>query len=237
MATVIKVGQAGTILKRLSTVDLADHLGEARAVVEAAERRAARIVAEAEAGKDQVFAESKATGYAAGHAEGTAVGTKSGHETAYAESIERFQKDQSVVAADMVAAVTGIDTLKRDLHIAAERDLLDFAIQIAKRLTFDIGSLHRDAAKENFRRALRLLETKTNLTIRVPAADMEAFRTFASGVLDEIDAAGSLNLVEDESLSPGGCIVESERSRIDATLETQVGELVALLLDEASDHD
>lgn len=237
MATVIKVGEAGTILKRLSTVDLADHLGEARAVVEKAERRAARIVADAQGQVERLFAERKKAGYEAGHAEGIEVGRTSGYEAAHAEAIEQFRQEHAAVAADMLAAVSGIDALKRDLRIAAERDLLDFSIQIAKRLTFQIGKLHRDAAKENFRRALRLLETKTNLTVRVPAADMAAFRTFASGTLDEIDAAGSLSLMADESLSPGGCIVESERARIDATLDTQIGELVALLLDEASGDD
>ncbi len=48
MSTVIKAGRGGPILQRLSTVDLADHLAEAEAVIAEAKRRAAQIVVTAE---------------------------------------------------------------------------------------------------------------------------------------------------------------------------------------------
>jgi flagellar biosynthesis/type III secretory pathway protein FliH len=39
-------------------------------------------------------------------------------------------------------------------------------------------------------------------------------------------------VVADEGIVPGGCIVRTERSEVDVTLDTQVAEIVALLLGE-----
>ncbi|MOA05705.1 flagellar assembly protein H [compost metagenome] len=39
-------------------------------------------------------------------------------------------------------------------------------------------------------------------------------------------------IVEDEALLPGGCRVETEHSRIDATVETRIAQATAQLLDQ-----
>lgn len=43
-------------------------------------------------------------------------------------------------------------------------------------------------------------------------------------------------IVEDESLLPGGCRVETEHSRIDATIETRIGQVMAKLFDQLHDQ-
>lgn len=46
----------------------------------------------------------------------------------------------------------------------------------------------------------------------------------------------SWRILEDESLMPGGCRVETEHSRIDASIETRTARLMAQLLDQQQDH-
>lgn len=43
-------------------------------------------------------------------------------------------------------------------------------------------------------------------------------------------------IVEDASLQPGGCRVETEHSRIDATVETRISQIMAKLLDQAHEQ-
>jgi flagellar assembly protein FliH len=230
MSTVIKAGQAGPILRQLSTVDLADHLAKADAVVEQAKRQASQIVAKAKRDAELALEEARKAGYEAGYAQGYEQGVASGHETAYSESIESFNKKHGDIVAVMQHAVEDFEAMKDEIRIAAERDVLDFAVQVASRLTFAIGRLHRESAVENVGRALRLVGSKTDLTVRIHPEDAESVRTFAQSVLQQMDAARSVNVVEDDSLSPGGCKVSSDRTDVDATLTTQVSEMVALLL-------
>lgn len=230
MSTVIKVGSSGPVLNRLTTVDLADHLAEARSVVAAAQRRAEAIVSDAERQSESTLEAARKDGYREGYRQGHESGTTDGHHAARAESIERFEQQHAVIVNDMKRATEEIDRLKGDLLIAAERDLLEFAIAIAERLTMAVGELHRDAAVENVRRALRLIASKTDLSVRVNPRDVEALRMFAPSVLDTLDGSTALSIVEDSEISPGGCIVQTARAHVDATLETQVKEMVALLL-------
>ncbi len=230
MASVIKAGATGPILKRLSTVDLADHLSEARVVVESAKGRGADIVAQAEARADEVLERSKKSGHETGYRLGYEEGKEAGRRAAFDEARERFQREQATIVADMARAIREIDDTKEKLRIEAERNLLEFAVRIATRLTFAVGRLHRDAARENLKRAIRLVQSKTDLTIRVHPSDLDSIRTFAGSVLRDVDASQAVTIEADKAIAPGGCKVESEPTRVDATLETQVDEIVSLLL-------
>ncbi len=230
MSTVIKARATGPILKRLSTVDLADHLAEARAVVEEAKRRAAQIKADAKIQAAHVLEEAKKAGYASGYECGHGEGTEAGHRAAHDESIQHFDQQHADIVAGMCGAVAQIDALKEDLMIAAERDVLDFAVSLATRLTFEIGRSYHESVVENLKRALRLVGSQTDLTIRVHSGDLEAMETFAASVFKQVDSARAVNIVTDDSVGRGGCTVESDRTRVDATLETQVDEMVSLLL-------
>ncbi len=236
MSTVIKAGEAGRIVQRLSTVDLADHLAEARAYVDEAKRQAAQVVVDVKAQAKRGHAEAKKTGHEEGYKQGHAEGVEAGNRQAYEDAIGRFEKDQGDLVGAMQRAIGEIDKIKQDLRIAAERDTLEFAVFIAKKLTFEIGKLHPESAMENLRRALRLVESKTDLTIHMHPNDIASAETFAKTVLEQAGASRAASIVPDESLSPGGCRVESGRTGVDAALETQVAEVVSLLLGgEASD--
>lgn len=233
MSTVIKAGEAVRIVKRLSTVDLADHLAEARAVVAEARQRASQIVTDAEVQAARMLNESRESGHEEGYQQGYDAGTRAGHQAAYEESIKRFETEQGDVVTSMERAIAEIDAVKEDLKIAAEKDLLDFAVMLAKKLTFAIGRLHPESVVENLKRALRLVESNTDLTIHVHPDQISSIETFAGSVLKRAGASRVLNIVPDESITPGGCKVDGDRASVDATLDTQVEEIVSLLLGES----
>lgn len=236
MSTVIRAGQAGKILNRLSTVDLADHLDEARVVIDEAKRRAAQLVAQAEARAAEVLRGADRAGRETGYREGHAEGVEAGRRAALDEARQRFESEHSSVVDMVKSVIAEVDGRQRDLLIAAERNMLEFAVAIAGKLTFEIGLVHREAAVENFKRALRHVAAKTHLTIRANPVDIETLKTFAPSLLPDVDEKESFRMEADETLSPGGCCVESDRTRVDASLETQVGELVSLLLGDKADH-
>lgn len=230
MPTVIKACETGPLLRRLTNVDLVDHLAEARSVIVEATRRASQIISGAEAEAARVLAAARQGGYEAGHRAGYTEGVEAGHQAAHKESIQRFERQQGQLVAGMQAAIEGVDEIKEGLRIAGERDLLEFAIQVATKLTFAIGEIHRESAVENLKRAIRMVGRQTDVTIRVHPDDLAAMDMFARDVLTQANASRAVELVADESLAPGGCRVDSGCTFIDATLETQVAEIVSLLL-------
>jgi len=232
MSTVIKFGEAGKVLKRLTTVDLADHLAEARAMIDDAQRRAAQIVTLAKHEAERISALSRQSGSKTGYEEGYAAGKSAGNQTAHDEAMKRFTREQSQIVANMQQAIAEIDAVKEDLRIMANRDLLDFAVLIAKKLTFAIGSLHREAATANLERALSLVCLKTELSIWVHPTDLASMETFAPALAEKINSSVAVRVAVDESITPGGCVVRTDHVDVDARLDTQVDEIVTLLLGE-----
>lgn len=235
MSTVIKAGQTGPILGRLSTVDLADHLAQADAVVQEARRQAAEIVAAARRQKDEALDQARRAGYEAGKQEGYRAGAEAGRAQAYDDTTQRFDEQQSSLVESMRKTIADVEAMKDSLRIAAERDVLEFAIGIASKLTFAIGRTHHESAQENFRRALALVGSQTNLAVHVHPDDLASMETFAPSVVSDLQAGGSVSVKADAGVAPGGCRVQNDRTDIDATLDTQVKEMVALLLGERDD--
>ncbi len=237
MTTIIKAGKAGPVLKRLSTVDLADHLAEADAVIEAARRRSEGIISHANTQAEEIGVQAHERGYREGFEKGLEEGRRTGYEEAFEEAGKRFDQQHADIVTDITRAVDDIDRVKKNLALQAEKDLLDFALHLASKLTFAIGRLHRQSAQENFRRALRLVGAQTDLTAMVHPQDVESLKIFAPSVLEKMSASHALGVVEDASMSPGGCVVRTERTRVDARLETQLEELTSLLLGDTKDAE
>ncbi|MCD6361255.1 MAG: hypothetical protein J7M38_10370 [Armatimonadetes bacterium] len=83
------------------------------------------------------------------------------------------------------------------------------------------------------RNALAEAADAAQVTVRVSPADDELVRAAQSELLATLGQVEQLRVVADESISRGGCIIETERGRFDARIETQLqllGEHVEELL-------
>jgi|CXWL01.1.fsa_nt_gi flagellar assembly protein FliH len=234
MSTVIKAGQAGKFVRRLAKVDLVDHLREATAVVDGARAQAVRIITDAEERARRAVENAGEKGRADGFDKGYAEGVAAGRDAALEQGRIEFAEKHAGLAGMFQAAIAWIDETKEPLRLTAEKDLLDFAVLTASKLTFAVGALHREAACENFRRALTLVTDKTDVTVRCNAKDVETLRVFAETVLDSARSGHGVRLIEDDSVSPGGCVLRSGKAEVDASLETQVAEMVSILVGKNS---
>ncbi len=230
MGTVIKVGESSHVLRRLSPVKLTDHLAEAHAVLDEARHEAREIAAEARRKSVTERADVRESGRQTGYDEGYAEGTTAGYKAAHDEAVQRFEKEQADLSGALKGAFTEIDSMKRELAIAAERDLLEFAVLLAEKLTFAIGSTRSESVIENVRRSLRVVGSQTDLVIRVNPKDKQSLEVFADSVLRQAEGSSSVSIVADEAIRQGGCTVKTAGTSVDARLETQVDEIVALLL-------
>ena len=61
--------------------------------------------------------------------------------------------------------------------------MLESSVMLARKLTFDVGRLHRQLAQVNLRRPLEWVDKKTDLVVRVHPSLLHTINTFASDVL------------------------------------------------------
>lgn len=243
MSTVIKAGKSGTLLRSLATVDLADHLSEARAVLqrarveavsilENAHREAAERAAAGNRDIERAKSEAREEGVKEGFAAGFAEGRKAGFDSALEEARKRFAEEQARLIEALTGVVGKLEASKSEVVSKAERELLEFAVTAASKMTFAIGERRCEAVAENFKRALRLVAGQSVLRVRVHPQDEESLRVFAPQALSAVSQSEALSFETDEAIAPGGCVVEGRTTRVDATLDTQIAEMTRLLLGE-----
>ncbi|MFQ5489588.1 MAG: FliH/SctL family protein [Phycisphaerae bacterium] len=230
MSTVIKKGQAGRLVHKMISLDLADHLAEADRVVAGARRQARQIIEAAKTEGQRLFQQAREEGYRDGAAKGREQGREQGQTEALAEARERFEAQQGQLAAALEMVLREIEQRKRDLMIQANRDVLVFAVELAKKVTQGVGRLDSGVARANVEQALRLVGQRSNVSVRINPQDADTLRQFASELTELADGAAHLSIVEDATLAPGDAVIEAGVMEIDARLETQIGQLATVLL-------
>ncbi len=237
MATVIKAGEAARMVQGVCKLELSDYLAEARALVEDAKRKSARMIAQAKDESVRLKEESKKAGYQDGFREGHEKGEEAGKKQAHQDAMEGFAREHELIVEDMKRAIKSINEMKMDLRIAAEHHLVEFATDVAARLACAVGERDPEAAVQNLKRAVRLVDARTDLKVRTHPRDLDALERFAESVLRESRRGSAVSIVADSSIEPGGCVVQTDRSEVDATIRTQVEELVGVLLGAESEDD
>ena len=160
--------------------------------------------------------EARDEGYAAGRAEGLA--------SAQQEANARLARLDALYAsaAQPLAA----------LDEATEQELARLALAVARRVIAHELQTTPELVIHAVRQAATALPSATReLRVRLHPADVALLR--------ELDAAEThWQLLADPALARGDCRLESERSRLDATVETRLAALVdAVLGDDLHDGD
>ena len=234
MGTVIKAGSAAKLMKRFETLALKDHMAEAHSVVQSAQRYKAQVIEGAQAEGAEIRTEADGRGYAEGFARGRREGEESGRKQAYDDAKREFQTEQAQLLSSVSALVTGLESMKEELLDRAHRDLLVFAVAVAERITKRTGLLDRYVVVGNAKEAIRQIGVRTDLVARVNPVDLDALRRYATELSSELADESHFALIEDTNIEPGGCLLSSATSTVDATLSGQFEEATAILLgDEA----
>jgi flagellar assembly protein FliH len=156
--------------------------------------------------------QAREEGHAAGHAKGLAEARAQGRElVARLETI-------------CTAAARPLDAL----DAAVEQELAQLAVLIARRVIAHELAVHPERIAQAVRQAVAALPAATrDLRGRLHPDDLALLR--------ELDAAEPhWQLQADPSLERGDCVLESERSRLDARVETRLAAMIdAVLGDEA----
>lgn len=230
MNSVIKQNdQNPKLIRRLETVNVNDHLIEAQAALREARRQAQAIVRQAQSQARTIRAQAQKAGFDDGFRRGHEAGTQTGHEKAYEDSKKAFAIEQEKLISAMSDAVAQFERQKRELLIDANRDVALFAKKVAERVTKTVGAVHPGAAAGNLEAAMQLVGQASGLQVRLHPRDAEAARKFLSDLTEGMEAGVHVDLVEDESVTRGGCVLTGRDVEVDATLESQLAEIARLM--------
>lgn len=218
--------RAGSVAAR---GQLSEEEERARQVAERGRQDARRLLASARAEAERIRAREREAGYQEGYQEGLAKGHEAGEQAAR-EAFEGEVGDHLRRLGELVVRA-GID--RAALLRSAEADLVELALAIAEKVLHQrVGAGERSAALDIAREGLERVAAVGNdaARVRVHPDDYELYREMWDQLELEGAAGVSCQVVPDERVEPGGCLIETRAGRVDGQWGTQLAQIRGALL-------
>jgi len=131
-------------------------------------------------------------------------------------------------------AIEELRVKKKNFLEESEKELVEMALAIAKKIIRKEVSVDRQVVREIAREALRRIADSPSqkIVVRINPKDWESIAQIDKEFfLPEL--SGSEVIIEkDESIGSGGCVVETENQMVDASIERQIEEIGRALMEE-----
>lgn len=152
-------------------------------------------------------------------------GFESGEKAGYTQGIESIQTqiDQFVVVLD------SIRVQQEAIITSSEQFVVDFALKIVEKIIgaekFSELQIDRSKLEKIVEEALNIFADSTKYIIRVHKDTADILEKHKAEILEHLSRPVALSIVDDPSLGPYDCLIESEHGVLDARIDSQVKEI------------
>jgi len=199
---------------------------DAEALKANAREEAEQIIAEARKQAEELGAESRKT-LDAEKAEALEQGREAGREEGYADGQAEVDRliDRTRVVLERAQDKRG------EILSDTEREIIDLVLLMSRKVVKVISENQREVVVSNVVQALRKVRDRGNIIIRVNLVDLKLTTAHTNNFIKMLEGAKSIQVAEDSSVDPGGCIIETDFGEIDARISSQLAELEAKILE------
>ena len=178
---------------------------DAEDILQSAREEAAQIIAQAESQKELI--EQSVRDKALGEIR--------------AEIQAEMAHELELLRQELALTIEQISSLHSQITDRAETDLVELALEIAKKVIGREITIDREVALTLAKIALSKLHNRTSAKVRLNPTDFAYLQSHR----ERFNFHGSLELIEDASISQGGCLIQTENGDIDARIESQLDEI------------
>ena len=195
---------------------------QSQVVIQTANTEAERIIQDARNKAQQEYDAIKNQAYEEGFKKGEQDG------------LYKFQNDAAEALRSLDTLVSGSFDMKKNIIDSASQDIVDLVVAIADKVChqkFNNKVLYQITID-----AIRQLNDKENITIIVNPELVENINKLVPNFRSEFPTLKFLRVVEDNSLSSDGVIVETPDIRLDSRVSSQIEEIAQNMLTGANDE-
>ena len=179
---------------------------------------------------DEIRRRAHAEGFEAGRSEGFAGAAeeieRQATELADQKALEKLQTTFPALQAAAAAL-----TLERDRWLTHwETTAVRLGIAVAEKIMRREIDLQPDIAVELVRKTLELAAGSPRLQLKLHSGDIELLGQHAEETVSAASGCGEVEITADDSISRGGCVIETQHGTIDAQLETQLERIMSELV-------
>ena len=182
---------------------------EANRVLDQARTEAEKMIQDAKDQVAQIEEDARKNGEAAGREEGFQEGRK---------EAERLVERLHMILARAIEK-------REEMIDEAETQMIDLVLMISRKVIKVISENQKNVVVNNIVQALRKLKSRGDVAIRVNLADLDLATDHTRDFMKMVENVKSITVLEDTSVDPGGCIIETDFGQIDARITSQLKEI------------
>jgi flagellar assembly protein FliH len=157
-----------------------------------------------------------------------------GYRDGFESGAKEAQRELAARLGDLARIAGSIRQALMDGIAGAEDAMVEIGFAAACKV---IGAAARseDGVREIVREAMRHVAAKEPLVLRMSARDVETLGADESEALSAARGA-RVDIVADDRVTNGGCLIETESGNLDARLEVQLRQLLDALVAARTEH-
>ncbi len=217
-------------VERAVPFNLADIEAYAKSLLIRARGEADRLLKLAQTESDSIKAQAKAEGLALGKKEGLAQGKTEGIKQGKTQAFEAEKKRISELITTLAELVVAMNEHRQELIDRADAEVLPLSLAISKKVCKRLGNIDPRVVEANVKEAIRLVTAKHDLRLRINPAQKQTLTDLLPLLKQLWPVIQHVELVDDTTISPGGCRVCTAGGEIDAELDTQLDRIARELI-------
>ncbi|MDD3294301.1 MAG: FliH/SctL family protein [Geobacteraceae bacterium] len=155
-----------------------------------------------------------------------------GYDKGFAEGKRQAERGLSSVFRALRDAVDALTGLRERILLEAEDDLLLLSVMIARKVINQEITTDRMILARVIAAAVNSASEKEEIVIRLNPEDHRLVSAHKSLYLSGFNVDRLLDIKSDDSVTPGGCIVDTAMGEIDARVDAQLDEIFKKLTEE-----
>jgi flagellar biosynthesis/type III secretory pathway protein FliH len=169
---------------------------------------------------------------------------KAGYETGQETAVKEVRERIDSISRAFGEGLEGIASLKGSILARAEDDMVRLAIAIAEKLLCRELREHPDTIAIIVKEAIKTAEDKTEIIVKVNPDDYTTLKRYMGQLMEHINGANAgkrqnapIKIIEDPDMTSGGCIVETETSIVDMSVEARMTAVDQLISTPSANHE
>jgi len=145
-----------------------------------------------------------------------------GYEAGERRALEHSQRKMEPVLRNFQQALEAIEQMKRKIRLTAERETVDLALAIARKIVGQEISVQPQVIENILQKALEKVEGQDSISIILHPDDLAHMQSADNRICDLLAGYDHLQFKADGSMQKGGCLIETEMGCVDARIEKQI---------------
>jgi len=193
---------------------------ESENIIAEANKKANQVVEEAETNSHQIKEQTEKE-----IEEKRAIQYQESEQQGYDKGFQEGSKDAQRIIEQLHNILNSIIDRRATLVEEIEPQVVQLVLMIVRKIVKAMSEEQRTVVVNNVIYALRKLKRKSEVVLRVNFENLGIVNQHMEKIIQLIGKVEKVTVVEDTSVDPGGCIVETDFGRVDARIATQLDEI------------